>query len=360
MHNMPIKGRGSVSNRNSRYDAYDREAVDDGWAHEAALPQETPPRPDTTVSIEKARTIISRNTSPDIPFEQSVNPYRGCEHGCIYCYARPSHAYLNLSPGLDFETRLYAKDNAAQVLRAELSRPSYQPRLIALGTNTDPYQPIERRLGITASVLRVLEEFNHPVGITTKSASITRDIDLLARLAEKSLLRVFMSVGTLDRHIARTLEPRASTPEARMQAVCTLSAAGVPTGVLVSPIIPALTDHDMEKIIFMARDAGAIDAHYTLLRLPHEVAGLFQEWLDAHHPLKAAHVMNLLREMRGGKVYDPDFRTRMRGAGIYADLLRQRFYKACARAGLNERRYELDGTQFRRPPAAPSAQMSLF
>lgn len=355
MRHMPLKGRGSLSNQNSRYEQHAREAFDDDWAHA----DETPSRPATTVAMETARSIITRNDSPDIPFDRSINSYRGCEHGCIYCYARPSHAYLNHSPGLDFETKLYAKENAAQVLRAELSKPTYQPRYIALGTNTDPYQPIERRLGITAAVLAVLEEFNHPVGITTKSASILRDIDILARMARKNLLRVFMSIGTLDRHIARTLEPRASTPAARLEAVRTLSQAGVPTGVLVAPVIPALTDHDLEKIILLSKEAGAVDAHYVLLRLPHEVAGLFQEWLAAHYPLKQAHVMSLLRQMRGGKAYDSDFNTRMRGSGIFADLLRQRFRKACAKAGLNERRIELDTTQFRRP-AAPESQLSLF
>ena len=351
-----IKGRGSLSNRNSRYEEHAREVFDDEWPQPA---DEDASRPATTVSMETARSIITRNDSPDIPFDRSINPYRGCEHGCIYCYARPSHAYLNHSPGLDFETRLYAKQNAAQLLRAELSRPSYRPRFISLGSNTDPYQPIERRLRITADILAVLEEFNHPVGITTKSASILCDIDLLARMASKNLLRVFMSIGTLDRHIARTLEPRASTPGARMDAVRALSRAGIPTGVLLAPVIPALTDHDMEKIVFMAKEAGAIDAYYALLRLPHEVAGLFQEWLEAHHPLKAAHVMNLLRQMRGGKAYDADFSTRMRGMGVFADLLRQRFRKACTKAGLNERRIVLDTTQFRRP-AAPGDQLSLF
>lgn len=356
MLSTPIKGRGSLSNDNSRYEQHARVAFDDEWMQPK---EEDASLPATTVSMETAKSIITRNESPDIPFDRSINPYRGCEHGCIYCYARPSHAYLNHSPGLDFETKLYAKGNAAQLLRAELSKPSYQPRFIALGTNTDPYQPIERRLRITADILAVLEEFNHPVGITTKSASILRDIDVLKRLASKDLLRVFMSIGTLDRHIARTLEPRASTPLARMEAVRTLSQAGIPTGVLVAPVIPALTDQDMEKIVFMAKKAGAVDAHYVLLRLPHEVGGLFEEWLQAHHPLKAAHVMNLLRGMREGKIYDADFKTRMRGTGVFADLLRQRFRKACAKAGLNERRIVLDTAQFRRP-TAPNRQLDLF
>ncbi|NYT82206.1 PA0069 family radical SAM protein [Alcaligenaceae bacterium] len=354
MH-IPIKGRGSLSNRNSRFEAHTREAFDDDWPAADDLPA----RPDTTVTVETARSIITRNTSPDIPFEQSINPYRGCEHGCIYCYARPSHAYLNLSPGLDFETRLYAKSNAAEVLREELSKASYRPRLIVLGSNTDPYQPIERRLGITRAILRVLDEFHHPVAITTKSASITKDLDLLASMANRRLLRVFMSIGTLDRHIARTLEPRASTPAARMEAVHVLSRSGVPTGVLVAPVVPALTDHDMERILGQAAEAGALDAWYALLRLPREVADLFMEWLRAHHPLKEAHVMNQLRQMHGGKVYESEFTTRMRGTGVFADLLRQRFQKACTRFGLNARRVELDITQFRRPASA-TRQLPLF
>ncbi|MYN13052.1 PA0069 family radical SAM protein [Pusillimonas sp. TS35] len=359
MNLAPLKGRGSLSNRSSRFDTHTREAVDDGWPVEPDDSSGAPGRPPTTVTSELARGIISHNDSPDIPFDQSVNVYRGCEHGCIYCYARPSHAYLNLSPGLDFETKLFAKTNAAQVLRASLSRPAYQPQVIAMGTNTDPYQPIERRLRLTAEVLDVLEAFGHPFTITTKSAAVTRDLDLLARMARRRLVRVFMSIGTLDRHIARTLEPRASTPMARMEAVRALSQAGVPTGVLVSPLIPALSDHDLETIVSLAGQAGALDAHYTVLRLPREVAGLFEEWLQAHYPLKAAHVMNLLREMRGGKVYDANFATRMRGTGIYADLLRQRFRRACARAGLNERRIDLDLSQFHRPaPASP--QLDLF
>ncbi len=353
----PIKGRGSLSNQNSRFDAHTRVAFDDDWP---AAQEEPPWRPATTVTAERARSIITRNASPDIPFEQSINPYRGCEHGCIYCYARPSHAYLNLSPGLDFETRLYAKENAAEVLRGELSRPSYRPRVIVLGSNTDPYQPIERRLGITRAILQVLSEFGHPVGITTKSASITRDLDLLADMASRRLLRVFMSIGTLDRHIARTLEPRASTPAARMEAVRALSRQGIPTGVLVAPVIPALTDHDMERILGQAAEAGALDAWYALLRLPREVAGLFVEWLRAHHPLKEAHVMNQLRQMHGGKIYESEFSVRMRGTGVFADLLRQRFQKACARFGLNARRVELDVTQFTRPAEAASRQLTLF
>ena len=356
MKTTPIKGRGSISNRTPRFEQFQRERFDDEWAQ--AEP-ETTPKPATTVSLETARSIISRNDSPDIGFEQSINPYRGCEHGCIYCYARPTHAYLNHSPGLDFETRLYAKSNAADLLRKEFSKPSYVPKLIALGANTDPYQPIERRLGITASVLAVMEEFNHPVAITTKSASVTRDIDVLARLARKNLVRVFMSVGSLDRTIARTLEPRASTPGARIEAIHALSEAGIPSGVIVAPVIPALTDHDMEKILFSAKGAGAKSAAYVLLRLPLEIADLFREWLAAHHPLKEAHVMNLVRQMRNGKIYDSDYRTRMKGTGVFAQLLEQRFKRACLKAGLNQTRHPLDTTLFSRPPE-DRPQLTLF
>lgn len=356
MRPTPIKGRGSVSNKTSRFDQLQRVSFDDEWSTDG---DQAPPRPATTVSMETAKSIISRNDSPDIPFEQSINPYRGCEHGCIYCYARPTHAYLNHSAGLDFETRLYAKGNAAQLLRATLSSPSYVPKLIALGANTDPYQPIERRLGITADILAVLEEFNHPVAITTKSASVTRDIQLLERMAGKNLVRVFMSIGSLDKEIARTLEPRASAPGARMDAVRTLSQAGIPTGVMVAPVIPSLTDHDMEKILFSARDAGALNAAYVLLRLPLEVADLFREWLNAHYPLKQAHVMNLVKQMRGGKIYDSDFKTRMKGSGVFAELIEQRFKKACAKAGLNQTRPSLTTDLFRRPPK-DKPQLDLF
>jgi DNA repair photolyase len=353
---IPIKGRGSLSNEVSRFDALGRQAFDDGWERGN---DPDAPRLATTVTLETARSIISRNDSPDLYFDQSINPYRGCEHGCIYCYARPTHAYLGHSPGLDFETRLYAKHNAAEVLRKTLSNPSYVPRLIALGANTDPYQPVERRLRITASILAVLDEFNHPVAITTKSASVTQDIELLARMASRNLVQVHLSVGSLDRHIARMLEPRASTPMARLDALRALTEAGVPAGVIVAPVIPSLTDHDLERIVFLAKAAGAQSAHYVLLRLPLEIAPLFQEWLEAHHPLKAAHVMNLVRQMRGGKLYDSDFKTRMRGTGVFAELIAQRFRKACAKAGLNDRRIRLDTAQFGRPPGSVS-QLSLF
>jgi DNA repair photolyase len=353
----PQKGRGSVSNATPRFESQVREPVCDDWSQAASEEEDTKTR--TVVFVERAKTIISTNQSPDIPFDQSVNAYRGCEHGCVYCYARPSHAYLNLSPGLDFETKIFAKENAAEVLRETLLKKSYEPKLIALGTNTDPYQPLERKLLITESILKVLEEFNNPVAITTKSGLVTRDIAILARMAQKNLARVFISVTTLDRDIARTLEPRASTPSKRLDAIKALTDAGIPTGVMVAPIIPALTDHDMEKILEASREAGAMHAAYVALRLPLEVTDLFQEWLDAHHPLKAKHVMSLVRQMRGGKDYDSDFRTRMSGSGIYADLIRQRFKNACARLGLNETRRPLTTDLFRRP-IAPPPQMSLF
>lgn len=372
MQAVPIKGRGSLSNKASRFHELKREPDfgESTWPAPPSLLHDAPhtfspeptvveaPRPATTVSAERARSIISRNTSPDIPFDQSVNAYRGCEHGCIYCYARPSHAYLDLSPGLDFETRLYAKENAAELLRKELSRPAYTPQLIAMGTNTDPYQPIERRLRLTSALLAVFDEFNHPVSITTKSTMITRDLPLLARLARRGLVRVSISIGTLNRDLARKMEPRAATPMARLDAVKALREAGVPVGVIIAPVIPALSDHELERVAIAAADAGALEATYILLRLPREVSGLFQDWLQAHYPMKAAHVMNLLRSMRNGRDYDPDFRQRMAGAGIYADMLRQRFRRICARTGLNQQRIQLDYSHFK--PPVRTAQLDLF
>lgn len=375
MQAAPIKGRGSLSNSVSRFQAFQREAFTD-WAWPGSSEFEAPisageiqsgpagqeppppPRPSTTVSVEKARSIISHNTSPDIPFDQSVNAYRGCEHGCIYCYARPSHAYLDLSPGLDFETRLYAKDNAAELLRKELSRPNYQPKLIAMGTNTDPYQPIERRMRLTASLLEVFDEFNHPVSITTKSTMITRDLPLLSRLARRNLLRVSISIGTLNRDLARRMEPRAATPAARLEAVRALRQAGVPVGVIIAPVIPALSDHEIERVAIAAAEAGAQEASYILLRLPHEVAGLFQEWLQAHYPMKASHFMKLLRAMRSGKDYDADYQQRMRGVGVHAEILHQRFDRICMRTGLNRHPIRLDYSRFR--PMVKSPQLDLF
>jgi DNA repair photolyase len=346
---VSIKGRGAAGNPEGRFDKLSRE-------HEAA--EEPPRRPETVVTLQQARSIITHNESPDIPFSQSVNPYQGCEHGCIYCYARPSHAYLGLSPGLDFETRLFAKRNAAGLLREELSRPGYQCKLISLGANTDPYQPVEREHRITRGILEVLNEFRHPVGIVTKGSLIERDIDLLAALARDDLVHVFVSVGTLDGEIARTLEPRAAAPYRRIETIRRLSAEGIPCGVLAAPIIPFLNDKDMETTLEAASAAGARMAGYTMLRLPWEVKELFKDWLERHHPLKAAHVMARVRDMRGGRDNDPEFGARMKGEGLFADLLRKRFDLACRRFGLNAgERNRLDTGKFCRP--RPD-QASLF
>ena len=309
--------------------------------------------------VEHARSIISRNQSPDIPFDRSVNPYRGCEHGCVYCYARPTHAYLGLSPGIDFETRLYAKTNAAQQLDAELRKPGYRAAVLALGANTDPYQPIEERQRITRGVLETLAAFRHPVTITTKSALVLRDIDLLQDMARQNLGRVQFSVATLDRSIARTLEPRASTPARRLEALRALAQAGVPTGVIVAPLIPALTDPDLENVLEAAAAAGARHAAFNVLRLPLEVSELFKEWLRAFAPLRAERIMSLVRQMRDGADYRADFATRMTGTGIYARLLHQRFTLACRRLDLAHGRETLDATRFRVPQEA-SLQGSLF
>jgi len=346
----PRKGRGAVGNPAPRYDRESRVAVDDGWRQ----PEDEgdPPPLRTIVAIDTSKSIIARNDSPDIPFEQSINPYRGCEHGCIYCFARPTHAYLGLSPGLDFETRLFAKTAAAELLRAELSKPGYRCKVIALGANTDPYQPIEREYKITRRVLEVLREFNHPVGVVSKSTLVQRDIDILSEMAAKGLATAAVSITTLDRELARHLEPRAATPQRRLDTVRALSSAGIPVSVLASPMIPALNDHELDGILDAARDAGAVGAGYILLRLPLELTPLFEEWLDAHAPGKAKHVMSLIRQSREGKTYRAEFGTRMKGTGPYAEMLRLRFDKACRRLGLNERRdtMRLDTSQFRRPP----------
>jgi DNA repair photolyase len=358
----PLKGRGATFNPANRFRADARGRCDDGWA--------TPPEPDdelpplrTMVTIQRARTIIAHNESPDIPFTQSINPYQGCEHGCIYCYARPSHAYLDLSPGLDFETKLYAKPDAAALLRSELAKPGYRCEPIALGTNTDPYQPIEREWKVTRSVLEVLAEHRHPFTIVTKSALVERDIDIIAPMAAQRMARVYLSVTTLDRELARTLEPRAAAPHRRLQAVKALSAAGIPVGVMVAPIIPQLNDRDLEAILDAAAANGATAAGWVLIRLPREVAPLFREWLDAHYPQRAAHVMSLIRQMRGGRDYDAAFGTRMRGEGEFAALFEKRFGIACRRLGLNRGREHagLDTTGFCQPARANDArQRSLF
>ena len=356
----PTKGRGATFNPANRYRREQREAVDDGWAARVDDPEtnDDPPPLKTIVRIQPARTIISRNDSPDIPFTQSINPYQGCEHGCIYCYARPTHAYLDLSPGLDFETKLFAKPNAAELLTAELAKPGYRCDPIALGTNTDPYQPIEREWKITRSVIEVLAHCDHPLTITTKGALIERDIDLLAPMAAKGLVRVFISIPTLDRELARKLDPRAAAPHRRLALVKLLAEAGVPTGVNVAPVIPQLTDRELEAILEAAAQAGARHAGWTMLRLPLEVAPLFRDWLAAHYPLRAAHVMSIVRQIRGGRDNEPRFHVRMGGQGEFADLIRKRFAIGCKRLGLNaDRDPPLDTTLFKPPmvPGVPSA-----
>jgi len=352
----PRKGRGAISNAAGRFEPAQRVAVDDGWGSA----DEEPPPLTTSFTVDSTKTIIARNSSPDIGFDRSINPYRGCEHGCVYCFARPTHAYLGLSPGLDFESRIFVKPEAAKLLAAELSKPGYACRPMALGTNTDPYQPAERKYGITRSVLEVLQAFNHPVCIVTKSALVQRDIDILAAMAERRLATVTLSVTTLDRGLARRLEPRAATPERRLETVRALVAAGIPTGVLAAPMIPALNDAELENILAATREAGATSAGYVLLRLPHEIKDLFKEWLAEHAPDKARHVMSLVTAMHGGKAYDAQWGTRQTGTGQYAEVLRIRFELACKRLGLNRGgRTRLDTTLFRRPPTAGD-QLSLL
>ncbi|HWN30617.1 MAG TPA: PA0069 family radical SAM protein [Burkholderiales bacterium] len=351
----PPKGRGATINPEGRFESRVRESVDDDWG---APEDEELPKLETTVTEEFAKSIIARNESPDIGFSQSINPYRGCEHGCVYCYARPTHAYINLSPGLDFETKLFAKVNAAELLREELARPGYRCDVIALGANTDPYQPIEREFRITRQILEVLAECEHPVGIATKSSMVERDLDLLAPMAQQRLAQVFVSIATLDHEIARRLEPRAVAPQRRLQTINSLSEAGVPCGVLVAPVIPFLTDSAVEKVLEAAREAGASMAGYVLLRLPYEVKDLFKAWLEEHYPLKASHVMSRVRAMRGGKEYDSEFGSRMRGEGEFADLLEKRFRIACERLGLNRRDWSLDTKRFK--PPQRGGQLALF
>ncbi len=347
-------GRGATFNPGNRYRRDERVAVDDGWAPLApADDDDAPPPLKTTVTIVPSRTIIARNASPDVPFSQSINPYQGCEHGCIYCYARPTHAYHDLSPGLDFETKLFAKPNAAELLRAELAKPGYVCDPIALGTNTDPYQPIEREWKVTRSVLQVLADCEHPFSIVTKSALVERDIDVIAPMAAKNMARVFLSITTLDKELARRLEARAAAPHRRLQTLRTLSSAGIPVGVMVAPVIPQLNDKDLEAILEAAAEAGATGAGWVMLRLPLEVAPLFREWLDAHYPLRAAHVMSVVQQLRGGRDYESQWGARMRGRGAFADLIEQRFRIAAARLGLNGESAPFDTSRFR-PPVAPA------
>jgi len=360
------KGRGAVSNMQGRYELQSRERFDDGWTDEDG--EGIPPRK-TKVIHEQAKSILTRNASPDIPFGVSLNPYRGCEHGCIYCFARPTHSYLGLSPGLDFESRIYAKINAPELLRQELAKPSYVPESIALGVNTDAYQPCERELKLTRRVLEVLHDCGHPVGLITKSSLIERDIDLLSAMAAKRQAAVAVTITSLDPEVARTLEPRAAAPTRRLRTIRTLTEAGIPVGVSIAPVIPFVTEPDLERILDTVAEAGAISASYIVLRLPWEVSPLFQQWLQAHFPDRAQRVMNRIRDMRGGKEYDASFGKRMQGEGVWADLIRQRFEKAVERVGLGKRisRFSsLDASHFRPPMAVKptraraTGQLDLF
>ena len=352
----PAVGRGALSNPADRFAATHAVAEDDGWG---SLDAPLPPL-ETIVRPEPARSVIMRNDSPDVPFEQSINPYRGCEHGCVYCFARPAHAYVNLSPGLDFETRLFYKQDAALRLREELSRPRYRCSPIALGTNTDPYQPVERHYRVTRSILELMLECGHPVSIVTKSVLVLRDLDLLEPLAKRRLVRVYLSVTTLDDDLKRKMEPRAAAPRARLAAVKALARAGVPVGVMYAPVVPAINDHELEAVVEASASAGAGSMAYILLRLPREVRDLFYEWLQAHFPDRAERVRNRIRDLRGGRDNDPRFGSRMRGSGPWADLLRSRFERACRRAGLpREERDPLDTAAFR-PPRPASGQLDLW
>jgi len=375
-----LRGRGALSNAAGRYEKQTRALVDDGWSSGQAMSPSTlpsgratelrtddgwrdddlaPPPLRTEVTRDSTRTIIARNTSPDISFDRSINPYRGCEHGCIYCFARPTHAYLGMSPGADFESRLFAKPNAAELLAKELSAPGYVPKLIAIGTNTDAYQPIEKKMRIMRSILEVLRDFKHPVGIVTKSPLVLRDIDILSDMAREGLAKVALSVTTLDRKLARTMEPRAGTPQRRLQAIRALSEAGIPTGVMFAPVIPALNDGEMETVLGAAAECGARTAGYVLLRLPLEIKDLFREWLEVNEPGRAKHVMSLIRQMRGGKDYDAQWNVRMKGTGPYAEMIARRFQMAVKRLGLNKESRPLTVAKFRRPPRTGD-QLSLF
>lgn len=355
---LPTPGRGAPSNQSSRRFSLPSREADGDWLDAREVIDGEPDRPRTSVTIEHPRTIIARNTSPDMGFDRSINAYRGCEHGCIYCYARPSHAFLDLSPGLDFETRLTAKPDAAALLRKELSARGYKVAPLAIGTNTDGYQPIEREWRITRELLEILSETAHPLIITTKSDRILRDIELLADMASRGLLCVSLSITTLDSGIARTLEPRAPHPAKRLQAIEALAKAGVPVQVNVSPVIPAITDHEMERILAAAASAGAYRASYILLRLPHEVAPLFRQWLDAHFPDRAARVMSIVQDIRGGRDNDPNFATRMKGTGVWAELTRARFKRAVRAYGLDRPYVPLDCSQF--VPPERDGQMRLL
>jgi DNA repair photolyase len=348
------RGRGASANPSGRYEPAQREGFDDGWEIEEELPSLP-----TEVIVEKPRTIIAKNDSPDILFEKSINPYRGCEHGCSYCFARPTHAFQGLSSGLDFETKIFAKPNAAELLEKELRAPSYQPATIALGSNTDPYQPVERRFRITRSILEVLSRMNHPVGIVTKSALVTRDIDILSQMADRQLAKVAISITTLDPKLARRMEPRAASPAKRLETIRKLTEAGIPVSVLVAPIIPAINDHEIEAILKASSAAGAQEAGYVLLRLPHDLKDLMRDWLAEHYPDKLKHVFTLLQEARGGKDYDAEWSTRQSGVGPYAWMLGRRFETAAERLGLNKRNLRLRKDLFKVPPKE-TGQLSLF
>lgn len=350
---QPTKGRGATVSPSNRYASHTRAPEDDGWYRDDA----DAPAPATELAVDHSRTVISYNTSPDVPFDRSINPYRGCEHGCVYCFARPTHAYLGLSPGLDFETKLFYKPDAVAQLRAELNARSYRSAPMAVGINTDAYQPVERRLQLTRSILELLVACQHPFTVVTKSALIERDVDLLARAAQRRQVSVAVSITTLDRELARKMEPRAAAPQRRLEVISKLSAAGVPVTVLVAPVIPALTDHELESILEAARAAGAGDAGYVVLRLPHELKEIVGDWLTTHHILRAEHVMNRVRDMRGGAEYRAEFGERMRGSGVFADLLQRRFDVTYRRLGF-ARGTDLDITSF--VPPGDARQLTLF
>jgi DNA repair photolyase len=363
----PIKGRGAQIAPQVRFDAFKREGVDDGWVEgkEARALEDDAPPPRTSVTVQVAKSIISRNESPDIGFGQSINPYYGCEHGCIYCYARPSYAYWGLSPGMDFETKLFAKANAAELLVKELSKPGYKCELIVIGANTDCYQPIEREWKITRSLLEICAEFRQPIGIVTKSALVERDIDILAPMAAQSLAKVYVSCASLDGELVRKLEPRAAAPYRRIETMRALAQAGIPVGVMAAPLIPMLNDSDIETVLEAAWEAGAREAHYTLVRLPHELRELFKDWLARHFPMRAEHVMSIIRQSRGGRENDPEFGSRMKGEGVFAELIAQRFAKACERFGYNQRNYPDNSALFGvperlRPAPKQNPQLDLF
>lgn len=354
-----LKGRGTAWSIEHRFTSQHHESFDDGWGTLEQAAREERAAPGTQIIEQNVKAILSGNDSPDIAFDLSINPYRGCEHGCVYCFARPTHSYLNLSPGLDFETRIIAKVNAAQRLRESFARSSYRPLSLNIGSATDAYQPVERRLRITRSIIEVMSECDHAFSIVTKSAGVERDLDLIAPMAERRLAAVYVSITTLDPQLARVMEPRAALPQRRLKTIEALAKAGVPVGVSVSPVIPFLNLHEMERILEAARDHGATSAFSIVLRLPWEVNPLFQHWLEQHFPDRAARVMARVREMRGGRDNDPNFGTRMTGSGVWAEMIRQRFKKAAARLGLNRERAELDLSQFRRPAARPG-QATLF